>query len=610
MADLNTCTFDNTDPNDDINSQNEVFLLMPLVLPNFNLETSLLEGLEEDETAENQEKPTDCQRQIAQLIKISLLVLSTQMPWKWKIWLQLMFLVVVPLIDPESDVDLMDAVNIIESQKENNDGLQSRFAELDEEEMELILDDVNSKGTKKKKDKIWSQNIQTSKYHHLLPFTVPSITEGDLEKLRFSNMLSLENPRSLQRKVWFDIMLSVANSREWLADRNKDVNFENFSTEMLNTSLREFYTQVRSTNGNFYSKSTFFGIRASISRHLRSPPYNRPESLMADKSLYTSNQMFTAMLRKLEREGLDRTKHHPSIAEGDLEKLRNSNVLSLENPKSLQRKVWFDIMLSFGRRGRENQRKFSDNTFALQKDSRGIEYVEFQMSETTKNHKGDQTDDDFERNPRMYATGNDNCPIKSFQKYMSKRCTSSTHFFQQPRAKVNKDDIAWYTSRPVGEKMLNYMMKQISTEAKLSKIYTNHCVRATTVTVLSHVGVSNREIMKITGHKCESSLDSYNADSSEAQKRKYSGILQGKSPRNQTATPNAVEMSQNPVSALPAPLQAPPCPPSVPYNMNMLQIVCLNNTNINTRMSVPTYSKQFEINHSSVQIFNYHVPQQ
>lgn len=58
MAYLNTCTFDHTDPNDDNNSQNEVFLLLPLVLPNFNLETSLLEGLEEYETSENQEKPT------------------------------------------------------------------------------------------------------------------------------------------------------------------------------------------------------------------------------------------------------------------------------------------------------------------------------------------------------------------------------------------------------------------------------------------------------------------------------------------------------------------------------------------------------------------------
>ncbi|CAC5380440.1 unnamed protein product [Mytilus coruscus] len=57
-------------------------------------------------------------------------------------------------------------------------------------------------------------------------------------------------------------------------------------------------------------------------------------------------------------------------------------------------------------------------------------------------------------------------------------------------------------------------------------------------------------------------------------------------------------MSQNRINALPAPLQAPPCLPSVSYNINMLQNVCINNTNINTRMSVPSYSKQFEINHS------------
>jgi hypothetical protein len=49
-------------------------------------------------------------------------------------------------------------------------------------------------------------------------------------------------------------------------------------------------------------------------------------------------------------EGLDRAKHRPSITEGDLERLRSSHILSTNNPKSLQQKVWFDIMLSFVRR--------------------------------------------------------------------------------------------------------------------------------------------------------------------------------------------------------------------------------------------------------------------
>lgn len=92
----------------------------------------------------------------------------------------------------------------------------------------------------------------------------------------------------------------------------------------------------------------------------------------------------------------------------------------------------------------------------------------------------------------------------------------------------------------MGENILNDMMKCISKDAGLTKSYTNHCLRATTVSVLVHAGntnhcvrattisvlvhadVANREIMKSTGHKCDASLDSYNADSSNKQKRKYS----------------------------------------------------------------------------------------
>ncbi|VDH99721.1 Hypothetical predicted protein, partial [Mytilus galloprovincialis] len=189
MADLNTSTFDNNDPNDENNSQNELFLLMPLVLPNFNLETSLLEGLEEDQTADTAENPpVNTTADDADILQLSTenctADQSTSMNSNpMEVDLVAADVSLDPLIDPESDVDLIEAVNILESQKENNAVLQSRFAELDDEEMELILDDANSKGTKK-----------MTKY-------------------------------------------GVKIFKQWLADRNKDVNFENFSTEMLNTSL-------------------------------------------------------------------------------------------------------------------------------------------------------------------------------------------------------------------------------------------------------------------------------------------------------------------------------------------------------------------------------------
>ena len=41
-------------------------------------------------------------------------------------------------------------------------------------------------------------------------------------------------------------------------------------------------------------------------------------------------------------------------------------------------------------------------------------------------------------------------------------------------------------------KMLNNMMKNISKMANLTQNYTNHCVRATTVNILAHAGISDR----------------------------------------------------------------------------------------------------------------------
>jgi len=90
--------------------------------------------------------------------------------------------------------------------------------------------------------------------------------------------------------------------------------------------------------------------------------------------------------------------------------------------------------------------------------------------------------------------------------------------------------------QPIGEQMLNNRMKNIAKMTNLMQNYMNHCVRATTVNILAHAGISDRKIMKITGHKCEASLTSYHADSSNQQKIKYSTLLQGLQER---PTPNA-----------------------------------------------------------------------
>ena len=83
----------------------------------------------------------------------------------------------------------------------------------------------------------------------------------------------------------------------------------------------------------------------------------------------------------------------------------------------------------------------------------------------------------------------------------------------------------WLTNAVLGVNSIANFMKQISQRLNLSNIYTNHCIRATVVTLLSAHGFESRQIMRVTGHKSESSLKSYDKDNAVGLKRKISNVL-------------------------------------------------------------------------------------
>ena len=72
---------------------------------------------------------------------------------------------------------------------------------------------------------------------------------------------------------------------------------------------------------------------------------------------------------------------------------------------------------------------------------------------------------------------------------------------EEPKAKRKKKK----SKNTMGE-----MMKHISLKARLSKTYTNHCVRASCITRLSSSGVPDSVIMSTSGHKSVKSLATYN----------------------------------------------------------------------------------------------------
>ncbi|VDI35764.1 Hypothetical predicted protein [Mytilus galloprovincialis] len=258
--------------------------------------------------------------------------------------------------------------------------------------------------------------------------------------------------------------------RGWLTENQYSDKFEELESSILNDRLCFFYPSLQTKKGTDYSKSALVGIRAAISRHLTSPPYNH-------------------------------------------------------SPATLQNKVFWDLMLNFGRRGQEGLNSLTKSSFGKFKDDRDHTYYKMTYNEANKTHHGVDSHENRQE-VRMYEkSGDENCPVASFDFYVSKLSPKCNALFQQPLLYPKPN--CWYANQAMGKNKLSQMMPRISNEAGLSYRYTNHCIKATVGTGLKRAGVDDLTIMSVTGHRNIKSLESYVAGPSDAQRRALSSTLQG-----------------------------------------------------------------------------------
>ena len=127
-------------------------------------------------------------------------------------------------------------------------------------------------------------------------------------------------------------------------------------------------------------------------------------------------------------------------------------------------------------------------------------------NESSKNHPGGLNDNEsFGNSGRMYKTDAENDGYSALKLYIAQLNPSCDAFFQYPKRKWDSTEIVWLENRPLRVNKLGNMMKVISSEAGLSHIYTNHCVRATSITLWSNAGLTNWHIVAVSGHRRENS---------------------------------------------------------------------------------------------------------
>ena len=126
----------------------------------------------------------------------------------------------------------------------------------------------------------------------------------------------------------------------------------------------------------------------------------------------------------LKRQGLAKVEHKPPICEEDLKKLYESTAFGLDDP----------VMLYFCRRGRQNLRQLKKTDFSFNTDSTGARYVCKATDELTKNRRED--DEGFDGG-LMYEKPGPNCPVVSFELYLSRLNPLKEFLFQRPKRNVS-----------------------------------------------------------------------------------------------------------------------------------------------------------------------------
>ena len=294
------------------------------------------------------------------------------------------------------------------------------------------------------------------------------------------------------------------------------------NNEQLNVLLSRFYIAARKTNGERYKVNSLKSLRFALQRHFLE---KREVDIIDDMRFKTSGVVFDNVLKETKADGFGDTEHYPEVEPEDLTKLYSS--FDINTPTGLLEIVWFNIMYFLCRRGRQNLRKMTKYSHAVSTDATGRRYIHKTngKGEADKNHNENDDTNDTTGEGVIYETGNDKCPVKCYLKYISLLNPHLDALWQRPRPSVTVCDRIWYCNAPLGEKSLGDMLPNLSLKYRLSRRYTNHSLRVSSMQVMEDGNVAENHIMRVSGHKSRDSVANYARRLSAARKRKISSVL-------------------------------------------------------------------------------------
>ena len=166
---------------------------------------------------------------------------------------------------------------------------------------------------------------------------------ASLNDEEFDDLLNRKDSENTQKAT----KKAVTVFREYLSAKNRPEDFENFEKDELGNVLSRFYVEARRSDGNHYKTSSLNGVRAGLNRHLKQNYYlgSGTIDIIRDKDFVAANMAFRAAIVELKKIGKGDVQHHQAIDENDIAKVYRSGVFDQNSPTGLQLKVWFELML-------------------------------------------------------------------------------------------------------------------------------------------------------------------------------------------------------------------------------------------------------------------------
>ncbi|KAK3749799.1 hypothetical protein QZH41_000862 [Actinostola sp. cb2023] len=265
--------------------------------------------------------------------------------------------------------------------------------------------------------------------------------KDDEDDEMINSFLHAQKSRNTEYKTKSD----MKTWKRFCQSNEEERKMEDIPSEELNKLFCKFVISVRKQDGGEYEPGTLSGFQRSFQRYLqdKGSSYN----ILKDNEFSKSRNVIAAKRKNLTHQGKGNRPHATrELTKAEEDTLFESGQLSIEEPKALQKALWWFLSLHFGWRARDESRKLSWEDVSLENA--------------------------FE--PKAYAiTNKSRCPVEFYKVFRSHRPQSmlapDSPFYLAINHRRKPEDEVWYLDRPLGKNEIGKFLKESAHRTQLPK---------------------------------------------------------------------------------------------------------------------------------------------